>query len=52
MSDAYSWQHGFWWHGFWWHGFWQHGAAAVLFAMTNTFRTGVTLKVDGGGPLT
>jgi hypothetical protein len=27
-------------------------AAAVLFAMTNTFPTGVTLKVDGGGPLT
>jgi NAD(P)-dependent dehydrogenase (short-subunit alcohol dehydrogenase family) len=26
-------------------------AAAVLFAMTNTFMTGVTLKVDGGEPL-
>lgn len=26
--------------------------AAVLFAMTNTFMTGVTLKVDGGEPLT
>jgi NAD(P)-dependent dehydrogenase (short-subunit alcohol dehydrogenase family) len=26
-------------------------AAAVLFAMTNTFLTGVTLKVDGGEPL-
>jgi hypothetical protein len=23
----------------------------VLFAMTNTFLTGVTLKVDGGEPL-
>jgi hypothetical protein len=27
-------------------------AEAVLFAMTNTFLTGVTLKVDGGEPLT
>ena len=27
-------------------------AGAVLFAMTNTFMTGVTLKVDGGEPLT
>jgi NAD(P)-dependent dehydrogenase (short-subunit alcohol dehydrogenase family) len=27
-------------------------ANAVLFAMTNTFLTGVTLKVDGGEPLT
>jgi NAD(P)-dependent dehydrogenase (short-subunit alcohol dehydrogenase family) len=27
-------------------------AGAVLFAMTNTFLTGVTLKVDGGEPLT
>jgi len=27
-------------------------AAAVLFAMTNTFLTGVTLKIDGGEPLT
>ena len=27
-------------------------ANAVLFAMTNTFLTGVTLKVDGGQPLT
>jgi NAD(P)-dependent dehydrogenase (short-subunit alcohol dehydrogenase family) len=27
-------------------------ADAVLFAMTNTFLTGVTLKVDGGEPLT
>jgi NAD(P)-dependent dehydrogenase (short-subunit alcohol dehydrogenase family) len=27
-------------------------ASAVLFAMTNTFLTGVTLKVDGGEPLT
>jgi NAD(P)-dependent dehydrogenase (short-subunit alcohol dehydrogenase family) len=26
-------------------------ASAVLFAMTNTFLTGVTLKVDGGEPL-
>ena len=26
-------------------------AAAVLFAMTNTFMTGVTLRVDGGEPL-
>jgi NAD(P)-dependent dehydrogenase (short-subunit alcohol dehydrogenase family) len=26
-------------------------AEAVLFAMTNTFLTGVTLKVDGGEPL-
>lgn len=26
-------------------------AGAVLFAMTNTFLTGVTLKVDGGEPL-
>jgi NAD(P)-dependent dehydrogenase (short-subunit alcohol dehydrogenase family) len=26
-------------------------AGAVLFAMTNTFMTGVTLKVDGGEPL-
>jgi NAD(P)-dependent dehydrogenase (short-subunit alcohol dehydrogenase family) len=26
-------------------------AAAVLFAMTNTFMTGMTLKVDGGEPL-
>ncbi|HXO82898.1 MAG TPA: SDR family oxidoreductase [Mycobacterium sp.] len=26
-------------------------AAAVLFAMTNTFMTGVTLKIDGGEPL-
>jgi hypothetical protein len=24
----------------------------VLFAMTNSFLTGVTLKVDGGEPLT
>ena len=27
-------------------------ACAVLFAMTNTFLTGVTLKIDGGEPLT
>jgi NAD(P)-dependent dehydrogenase (short-subunit alcohol dehydrogenase family) len=27
-------------------------ASAVMFAMTNTFLTGVTLKVDGGEPLT
>jgi NAD(P)-dependent dehydrogenase (short-subunit alcohol dehydrogenase family) len=27
-------------------------AGAVLFAMSNTFLTGVTLKVDGGEPLT
>jgi NAD(P)-dependent dehydrogenase (short-subunit alcohol dehydrogenase family) len=27
-------------------------AAAVLFAMTNTFVTGMTLKIDGGEPLT
>lgn len=27
-------------------------AGAVMFAMTNTFLTGVTLKVDGGEPLT
>jgi hypothetical protein len=27
-------------------------ANAALFAMTNTFLTGVTLKVDGGEPLT
>ena len=27
-------------------------ADAVLFAMTNSFLTGVTLKVDGGEPLT
>ena len=27
-------------------------AAAVLFAATNTFMTGVTLKIDGGEPLT
>ncbi len=27
-------------------------ADAVLFAMTNTFMTGVTLKIDGGEPLT
>lgn len=27
-------------------------AGAVLFAMTNTFMTGVTLRVDGGEPLT
>jgi NAD(P)-dependent dehydrogenase (short-subunit alcohol dehydrogenase family) len=27
-------------------------AQAVLFAMTNTFMTGVMLKVDGGEPLT
>ena len=27
-------------------------AAAVLFAMTNTFMTGVTRKIDGGEPLT
>ncbi|MBV8293012.1 MAG: SDR family oxidoreductase, partial [Mycobacterium sp.] len=26
-------------------------AAAVLFAMTNTFMTGMTIKVDGGEPL-
>ena len=26
-------------------------AAAVLFAMTNTFMIGMTLKVDGGEPL-
>jgi len=26
-------------------------AAAVLFAMTNTFLTGTTLRVDGGEPL-
>ena len=26
-------------------------AGAVLFAMTNTFMTGMTLKVDGGEPL-
>ena len=27
-------------------------AGAVVFPMTNTFLTGVTLKVDGGEPLT
>lgn len=27
-------------------------AGAVLFAMTNTFMTGVTLRIDGGEPLT
>jgi NAD(P)-dependent dehydrogenase (short-subunit alcohol dehydrogenase family) len=27
-------------------------AEAVLFAMTNAFLTGVTLKIDGGEPLT
>jgi NAD(P)-dependent dehydrogenase (short-subunit alcohol dehydrogenase family) len=27
-------------------------AGAVLFAMTNGFMTGVTLKIDGGEPLT
>jgi NAD(P)-dependent dehydrogenase (short-subunit alcohol dehydrogenase family) len=27
-------------------------AAAVLFVMTNTFMTGVLLKIDGGEPLT
>jgi NAD(P)-dependent dehydrogenase (short-subunit alcohol dehydrogenase family) len=27
-------------------------ASGVLFAMTNTFMTGVTLKIDGGEPLT
>lgn len=27
-------------------------AAAVLFAMTNTFMTGMTLRIDGGEPLT
>jgi NAD(P)-dependent dehydrogenase (short-subunit alcohol dehydrogenase family) len=27
-------------------------AGAVLFAMTNSFLTGVTLKIDGGEPLT
>jgi NAD(P)-dependent dehydrogenase (short-subunit alcohol dehydrogenase family) len=27
-------------------------ASAVLFAMTNSFLTGVTLKIDGGEPLT
>jgi NAD(P)-dependent dehydrogenase (short-subunit alcohol dehydrogenase family) len=27
-------------------------AGAVLFAMTNSFMTGVTLKIDGGEPLT
>jgi NAD(P)-dependent dehydrogenase (short-subunit alcohol dehydrogenase family) len=27
-------------------------AAAVLFAVTNTFMTGMMLKVDGGEPLT
>jgi NAD(P)-dependent dehydrogenase (short-subunit alcohol dehydrogenase family) len=27
-------------------------ASAVLFAMTNSFMTGVTLKIDGGEPLT
>jgi NAD(P)-dependent dehydrogenase (short-subunit alcohol dehydrogenase family) len=27
-------------------------ADAVLFAMTNAFLTGVTLKIDGGEPLT
>ena len=26
-------------------------AGAVLFAMTNSFMTGMTLKVDGGEPL-
>jgi NAD(P)-dependent dehydrogenase (short-subunit alcohol dehydrogenase family) len=26
-------------------------AGAVLFAMTNSFLTGMTLKVDGGEPL-
>jgi NAD(P)-dependent dehydrogenase (short-subunit alcohol dehydrogenase family) len=26
-------------------------AAAALFAMTNTFMTGMTLRVDGGEPL-
>ncbi|MET9271904.1 SDR family oxidoreductase [Kribbella sp. NPDC003557] len=30
----------------------QDVAAAVLFAMTNTFVTGTTLRVDGGEPLT
>jgi NAD(P)-dependent dehydrogenase (short-subunit alcohol dehydrogenase family) len=27
-------------------------AEAVLFAMTNAFLTGMTLKIDGGEPLT
>jgi NAD(P)-dependent dehydrogenase (short-subunit alcohol dehydrogenase family) len=27
-------------------------ADAVLFAMTNTFLTGMTLRIDGGEPLT
>jgi hypothetical protein len=27
-------------------------ASGVLFAMTNTFLTGLTLRVDGGEPLT
>jgi NAD(P)-dependent dehydrogenase (short-subunit alcohol dehydrogenase family) len=27
-------------------------SGAVLFAMTNSFMTGVTLKIDGGEPLT
>jgi NAD(P)-dependent dehydrogenase (short-subunit alcohol dehydrogenase family) len=27
-------------------------ASAVLFAMTNTFMTGMTLRVDGSEPLT
>ena len=30
----------------------QDVAEAVLFAMTNSFLTGVTLKIDGGEPLT
>jgi NAD(P)-dependent dehydrogenase (short-subunit alcohol dehydrogenase family) len=30
----------------------QDVAGAVLFAMTNSFMTGVTLKIDGGEPLT
>jgi NAD(P)-dependent dehydrogenase (short-subunit alcohol dehydrogenase family) len=30
----------------------QDVAEAVVFAMTNTFLTGVTLKIDGGEPLT
>lgn len=27
-------------------------ASAALFSMTNSFLTGVTLKIDGGEPLT
>lgn len=32
-------------------GAWAAAGPSVLFAMTNTFITGMTLKVDGGEPL-